>query len=78
ITSLHTAVKSGLGVAVLPEWLAQPDIDAGRLVRLLPKWHANELPVHVIYHGQRVLSARVRAFVELAVTYMTTELHAIH
>lgn len=76
VTSLREAARAGLGIAVLPDWLAREDLVAGRLVRVLPQWNAPELPVHVIYTGQRRLPARVRAFVDFAVTYMTTEMHA--
>lgn len=76
VTSLREAARAGLGVLVLPDWLAREDLVAGRLVRVLPQWNAPELPLHVIYPGQRHLPARVRAFVEFAVTYMTTEMHA--
>lgn len=76
VTSLREAVRSGLGVGVLPDWLARNDLATCRLVRLLPQWSAKELPVHVIYQRQRRLPARVRAFVDFAVTYMTTEMHA--
>lgn len=76
VTSMREAVRAGLGMAVLPDWLAREDLVSGRLVRVLPLWNAKELPVHVIYQGQRLLPARVRAFVDCAVTYMTTEMHA--
>ncbi|MCY1059539.1 LysR family transcriptional regulator [Nannocystis sp. SCPEA4] len=75
VTSLREAARAGVGVVVLPDWLAREDLVAGRLVRVLPQWNAPELPVHVIYPGQRHLPARVRAFVEFAVAYMTTEMH---
>jgi DNA-binding transcriptional LysR family regulator len=61
---------------VLPDWLAREDLVSGRLVRVLPQWDAREFPVNVIYPGLRKLPARVRAFVDFAVTYMTTEMHA--
>ena len=77
VTSMREAVRMGAGVAVLPDWLAREDIVAGRLVRVLPLWNARELPVHVIYHGQRMLPARVRACVDFAVNYMTTEMHSV-
>jgi DNA-binding transcriptional LysR family regulator len=72
VTSLREAARAGIGVVVLPDWLAREDLVAGRLVRVLPQWNALELPVHVIYPGQRHLPARVRAFVDFAVTYITT------
>lgn len=72
ITSIREATRAGLGVAVLPEWLAREDLVSGRLVRVLPDWHATPLPANVVYPGQRMLPARVRAFIDFAVTYMTT------
>jgi DNA-binding transcriptional LysR family regulator len=76
VTSLREAVRLGLGVAVLPDWLVRRDLQSGRLVRLLPQWSAKPFPIHVIYQGQRQLPSRVRAFVDFAATYMTTEIHA--
>jgi len=77
VTSIREAVRAGAGVAVLPDWLVREDIVSGRLVRILPLWNAKQLPVHVIYLGQWMLPARVRAFVDFAVTYMTNEMHSI-
>lgn len=76
VTSLREVVRSGLAVAVLPDWLVRRDLASGRLVRLLPQWSGKEFPIHVIYQSQRRLPSRVRAFVDFAVTYMTTEIHA--
>jgi DNA-binding transcriptional LysR family regulator len=72
ITSIREATRAGLGVAVLPEWLAREDLVSGRLLRVLPDWHATPLPANVVYPGQRMLPARVRAFIDFAVTYMAT------
>lgn len=74
ITSLREAARSGLGVAILPDWLAREDLVAGRLVRLLPRWRARPLLAHVVYPGQRLLPVRVRAFIDFAVEYMGTAL----
>ena len=72
ITSIREATRTGLGVAVLPDWLVREDIVSGRLVRVLPEWHATPLPANVVYPGQRMLPVRVRAFIDFAVTYMST------
>jgi DNA-binding transcriptional LysR family regulator len=74
VTSIHEAVRDGLGVAVLPDWLIEEDLRSGRLVRILPKWKTKDLPIHVVYLGQRLLPARVSAFIDFAVRYMTKEL----
>ena len=69
VTSLREAAMAGIGVSVLPDWLVREDLVKGRLVRLLPQWNAPEFPVHVIYPSQRLLPARVHAFVDFAVAF---------
>jgi DNA-binding transcriptional LysR family regulator len=76
VTSIREAVRDGLGVSVLPEFLIREDVRRGRLVRLLPQWSPPSLPVHVVYAGARLLPTRVRAFVDFAVSYITTELQS--
>jgi DNA-binding transcriptional LysR family regulator len=77
VTSTREAARAGLGVAVLPDWLIREDLRSGWLVRLLPQWSAKDLPIHVVYTGQRMLPARVSAFIDFAVSYMTKELESI-
>ena len=74
VTSLHEAARMGLGVAVLPEWLIGEDLVLGRLVRVLPKWHADELPAQIVFPVQRHLPRRVRTFIDFATSYMAAVL----
>jgi DNA-binding transcriptional LysR family regulator len=71
VTSIREAARMGLGVAMLPDWLAQEDLVSGRLVRVLPEWQGVPLPANIVYPGQRMLPARVRSFIDFAVSYMT-------
>jgi len=71
ITSVREAVRDGLGVALLPDWLVKADLDSGALVRILPKWKAKDVPIHVVYAGQRVLPTRVSAFIDFAVRFLS-------
>ena len=73
VTSIREAVRTGLGVAMLPNWLIEDDVRAGRLVTVLPRHRLKKLPVHVVYAGQRVLPARVSAFIDFAVQYLARE-----
>jgi len=41
-------------------------------VQVLPKWKGKDLPIHVVYAGQRVLPTRVSAFIDFAVRYLTS------
>ncbi|HYD85053.1 MAG TPA: LysR family transcriptional regulator, partial [Opitutus sp.] len=69
VTSVREAVREGLGVAVLPNWLIEDDLRSGTLVSVLPRWRPKDVMVHVVYAGQRVLPARVGAFIDFAVSY---------
>ncbi|MBV8278345.1 MAG: substrate binding domain-containing protein [Verrucomicrobia bacterium] len=74
VTSIREAVRAGLGVSVIPEFLIREDVGCGRLVRLLPQWRPQDLPVHVVYGGAHLLPARVRGFIDFAVSYVKKEL----
>ena len=67
---LTQAAVDGLGVAYLPDFLAQPDLAAGRLVALLDDHCQGEAPVHAVYPANRHLSAKVRVFVDLLVDHL--------
>jgi DNA-binding transcriptional LysR family regulator len=71
VTSIREAVRDGLGVSLLPDWLIKDELAAGELVQVLPKWKAKDLPIHVVYAGQRVLPTRVSAFIDFAVRYLS-------
>jgi DNA-binding transcriptional LysR family regulator len=71
VTSLREATRMGTGIAVLPLWLIEEDLLSGRLIRILPKWWAQELSTHIVYPVQRRLPQRVRTFIDFAVEYMT-------
>jgi len=40
----------------------------------LPSWYAKPLSTHVVYSGQRLLPARVRALIDFALHYMSAVL----
>src|SRR6266404_4797121 len=48
ITSVREAVRDGLGIALLPDWLIKDELDSGDLAQVLPKWKAKDLPIHVV------------------------------
>ncbi len=74
VTSLREAARMGLGVTVLPTWLAEEDVVSGRLVRVLPKWLGEEIPAHIVYPAPRHLPTRVRVFIDYAMEYMGVQL----
>ena len=76
VISLREAVRTGLGVCLLPDWLIREDLATGRLIRVLSPWTAKAFPMHVVYAGHRMLPARTRAFIDFAVAYLRAELQA--
>lgn len=61
---LCVAAVKGMGIALLPTFIAGPDLQAGRLRPLLTHYQAPRLKLCLIYPPNRHLSARVRLFVE--------------
>ena len=58
---LRDAALAGLGIAFCAELVAEPEVAAGRLVRLFPEFGAPEIPVHAVFPSQRFLAPKVRA-----------------
>lgn len=56
---------SGLGVALLPRFMARPHVEEGALVRVLPAWSGNAMPVHAVFASTRYMDPKVRGFVDL-------------
>ncbi|XXF78257.1 LysR family transcriptional regulator [Myxococcaceae bacterium GXIMD 01537] len=62
---LREVARSGVGVALLPDYLCAEDLKAGRLRRVLEGWTAPEVPIHAVYPSARHLSPKVIALLEL-------------
>jgi DNA-binding transcriptional LysR family regulator len=62
---LRAAAHAGLGIAALPDFTCADDVEAGRLRRVLPDWHAAATPVHALYPTARHLSPKVTRFMEV-------------
>jgi DNA-binding transcriptional LysR family regulator len=61
---LRTAALSGLGVALLPSWAVGEDLRSGALTRVLPGCEPKPSAVYAVYPSNRLMSAKVRAFVD--------------
>jgi len=66
--ALHQAALDGLGPALLADWLAGSDLEAGRLVDLFPRHEVSatgfDSAVWLVYPSRTQLPWRVRAVVE--------------
>jgi len=70
VNSADAAIGSALdgrGVTCVLSYQIESELRDGRLVRLLQSFEPEPLPIHVVYPAASAASAKVRAFVDLAV-----------
>ncbi len=63
------AAQAGLGVAMLPSYLADGALRDGTLVSLLEKWLPTGQTLHAVYPHRRHLAGKVRALIDHLVTW---------
>lgn len=64
---LRAAAAAGLGLVVLPSFIAAPTIESGALVTLLPDYPLEETGLYALMPPGRATTARVRALVDFLV-----------
>jgi DNA-binding transcriptional LysR family regulator len=64
---LRRAALAGMGIVMLPEIMVAKDIEAGRLMRLLPGYTPPVRPMNLLYLRDRRMSPKLRSFVEFIV-----------
>ena len=69
--AVHAAVLAGAGLSVLPDYLVDTDIAAGRLQHILPEWTLRTGGIHVLFPATRYRPAKVNRFVELLIQFET-------
>lgn len=57
------ALRAGLGIAVLPDFIVSPDLACGKLVGLLPDWHGPPVALHLMTPPSNLRPARVEALI---------------
>ncbi|HEX6120244.1 MAG TPA: LysR family transcriptional regulator [Dongiaceae bacterium] len=65
--ALRIAALGGLGIFLAPGFLVVEDLEAGRLVPLLGEYRPVAFAINAIYPTRHQVSAKVRAFIDLAV-----------
>jgi DNA-binding transcriptional LysR family regulator len=61
---LRVAALDGIGVAVLPTWAVAEPLRTGALQRVLDRWEPPASTIYAVYPGNRLMSMKVRAFVD--------------
>lgn len=64
LIALRQAALAGLGIAHFPNVLVHEDLEAGRLVNLLPQWAPRCGIVHAIFPSRRGLLPSVRTLID--------------
>ena len=68
-----TMAQDGLGVALLPLWLAHAGIVSGRLVPVLPDFEAEPILFNILHSGRAHLSVKERVFLSFLDGILATE-----
>lgn len=58
------AAVLGLGLTQVPDFMADDEIAAGRLVELMPRHRPPPMPIHALMPGNRMVPARVRVLLD--------------
>ena len=61
---LQAAAVQGLGITLLPQFIVQKDLAAGRLQQVLPTYTAPQISIFVLYPVNRHLSTKVQLLVD--------------
>ena len=70
---LLDAVKQGLGLALLPDWLVEPSLRSGEVVSVLDEYvvnpYGNDVAIWALYPENRKTMKKVRLFVDYLKTH---------
>lgn len=76
--TLRVAAVGGLGLVLAPGFVVAPDLEAGRLIPILTDWRPVEFAINAIYPHRQLLSAKVRAFIDLMAERIVEHRRWIH
>jgi len=61
--AIRECVLSDLGIAVMPNWFIQPDLDEGSMIAILDDYVPTEFPINAVYPQNNYIPLKVRCFV---------------
>lgn len=74
--ALRRAAMAGLGITLLPHAIVRQDLQAGRLVPVLPQYQRRGYGLHVLYPSRRHLPLAVSAFIDFVVEKLSVAIAA--
>jgi DNA-binding transcriptional LysR family regulator len=70
---LAQAAVAGMGIALLPNFIIERAVAAGRLVPVLCEWQAPAISVNAVYPSARRVPLKTRAFIDFLVAELAAE-----
>ncbi|WP_076997861.1 LysR family transcriptional regulator [Variovorax sp. KK3] len=70
LLTLKTAVVEGVGASVLPDYMCRDDLDAGRLVEVLPGWGPPTGIFHAVFPSRRALVPAIRHLIDFLAEHL--------
>ncbi len=64
LATLQLATLAGVGATLLPDYMCRADIEAGRLVPVLPGWGPSPVIAHMVFPARRALVPAVRQLID--------------
>lgn len=61
------AIKMGLGISFVPDYIAQPMIENNEIKHILPTWQSTERHLSMLYRDRTNMPYRVRLFIDFIV-----------
>lgn len=71
VEAVLQAAKAGRGLARMLSYQVADDLDAGHLLRVLPKLESRTLPVQLIVPSARLMAPKTRAFIDHAISKLS-------
>jgi DNA-binding transcriptional LysR family regulator len=69
--ALVAAGSAGMGLLQVPDYMAEQDVRAGRLVEVLARYRAPPMPISIVYPSARRVTPRLRVLIEALSTAFT-------
>jgi DNA-binding transcriptional LysR family regulator len=70
---LARAAEAGMGIALLPMFIVDEALGAGRLVTVLDDWQAPPIAVNAVFPTARRMPLKTRVFVDFLVASLAAE-----
>lgn len=61
---LKQSIVDGVGIGVIPEYLARDEVASGKLITLLPDWNMTSIDIYALYPRNRAKIPKVKAFLD--------------